>query len=458
MNVRTLCKTGLAMIALSVMMVTQAAAGEIKFYGDFATYFSVKNQAELTYHTYDKYTYVNVSNAAIKQTEWPYEVDTEKKDHDSDVLGELKFRLNVEASEKDYGIRAVVSTEVGAATFGDPNYAPIGGDKRGRFELRWAFLEYQLPFDSATTVTMGLQEVYVNDWLWWDNAAGVHLKRTSGDWSYTLGWFRNDVSNWGYGGDAEVNKQVNDDVYTVGLAYDFGQGNNLESFFVYREDGQESIDGATDAMDKLYWVGLKGTGAWGDYSGLFHAIYMGGEIVAGSGSAFSSGEESLDREAYLVNVSGSYTFGRNTATIAYLYSSGDDDPTDDKVENFDSIDTWSDFGSVVMFDGISDASFTNAPYIKDRGLSVLYAHYDRVLTEKTSATLGYLWINTATDMIENREVGHEFNVSLTHKMTSSFYTYLRAGYMTAGDGWDDLAASGDADDMYRADCGFRYWF
>jgi hypothetical protein len=89
---------------------------------------------------------------------------------------------------------------------------------------------------------------------------------------------------------------------------DFSQ--SKEGFY---EDGQQTISGAQNVMDKTYWLGAAGEGQWGRLFGGYTAMYYGGELKAGSGTSFTNIEtaethDSLDREAFLVNLEGTYNF------------------------------------------------------------------------------------------------------------------------------------------------------
>ena len=57
----------------------------------------------------------------------------------------------------------------------------LGGDAAGNVETRFAYIDFELPFDPASRVYMGLMPVGAgSDWVFDDNAMGVKVARSMG--------------------------------------------------------------------------------------------------------------------------------------------------------------------------------------------------------------------------------------------------------------------------------------
>jgi hypothetical protein len=212
-------------------------------------------------------------------------------------------------------------------------------------------------------------------------------------------------------------------------------------------------------MDQQLWLGLAGEGQVGALFYGFTGIYLTGEIDAGNGT-FAGGETSLDREAWLANAEVTYKFDKARVKAGYLYSTGDDDPTDGDVENFANIDAYmGGFGSVVVFDSFADDNtLVSAPFIQDKGLNMPYVALDYDLNDKASVGVSGLYILTAEDVADEDDLGIEVAARASYKITKNLTTGIEAGYLIGGDLWDELASDGDGDDVFRTDASIRLMF
>ncbi len=437
-------------------LATPALAVEVKWSGDLNHRFAYSTQADLMKNTglsgegYN-HTYVNGFDNGTAIVASP--VDTKKNSYDSDFFGEIKYRLTMTATDDDKKAKGVVGFEFGANKFGDSNL-PIAGDKNN-FEFRWGYLDFEVPFDTASHLVVGLQPVGYNKFLWSDNGAGVKWVSKRGALGYSLGWFRDDVGNSGNGGVGRLN---NDDVYAFDVTYTVENGPKINGFVLYREDGRETLAGAANVQDQKTWIGAAVEGQAG---ALFYGatgIYLMGELDGKTN--FTGGEDSLDRSAYLLNAEVTYKLDKARIKAGWLYTSGDDDETDGDVENFQNIDSYmGGFGSVVIFDGLADDNtLSTSPYILDRGLNMPYLGVDYDLNDKATVGASYLWINTAEDLGEDKDLGHEFSVRASYKIAKGLTTGIEAGYLIGGDGWDDLASNDDGDDVFRSNANVRFQF
>jgi len=445
-------------IGIVLAMATPALAFNVEWHGDFNNRFSYSTQADTSKRVIsDSEKYIGAGGAFLSLAPLP-SVDFKKESNDSDFFGEVKYRMHLVASDDEQKVKGVVGFEFGSAKFGEGDEAPFGGD-RNNFELRWAYTDIELPFDSASRLIVGLQPVGYNAFVWSDNAGGVKWKRTEGNLAYSLGWFRND---WGNSDDAGGDKKsAYDDAYAADVTYVFDSGNSLNAFVIYLDQGQEELDNlltgaqlvATDVQDEEIWLGLAGTGKWGNLSGMFNAIYLTGEAEVNG--------ESLDRDAYLLHAQGDYKMDKTTFTLGGLYASGDDDNSDGDIENFDHIDiSTSILGSVIIFDNYADDnSLSQAFYVTDQGYKIIYAGVKYALNAKTNVWAKYFWHNTAEDeLLGDDEIGHEFVVGTSYKIMKGLSADINAGYLVAGDALDGLSTGGDADDVFRTDARLQFKF
>lgn len=510
MKMKTLIAT-----LLVLTVAAPAMAFNVEWHGDFNNRFAWSNNAVASFSNQSgegyATNYINNTNSgtALKA------VNFEKNNADSDFLGEIKYRMWLTAQDDDKKVKGTVAFEFGGLEYGAKDKATFAGDKNV-FELRWAYTDFEMPGDAATRVYLGLQPVGYNKFLWSDNAAGVKLVRKSGDFSYSLGWFRDDVQNSGQGGSTKLS---NDDAYAADVTWAAKDLPKLNAFVLYLEEGKESfatgstttagtaiigfsddngngiqdvgeanvvgptsttVANSTSFMDQQLWYGAAIDGQAGPvfYGATF--IKEDGELTADSGSAFPNalfpaGRTSLDRDAWLANVEGTVKLDKARVKLGWLYSTGDDNPNDDKVENFSNIDAYmGGFGSVVVFDSFADDNtMVTAPYYLDKGLNMVYAGADFDLSDKTSVGASYLWINAAEDIDYgsknpaydfDKEIGHEFSVRGSYKITKNLSAGIEAGYLIAGDGLDgstQLAtgnARAEADDIIRTDASIRLKF
>jgi hypothetical protein len=462
----------------ALALATPALAFDIKWSGDFNHRFMHSTQADLATNRSPE-GYLPTGNFVNELVPFADLLNTKQNSGDSDFFGALKYRLTMAATDDDKKVKGVLGFEIGDLKFGSAgqNGAPFAGDGKDTLELRWAYTEFEVPFDKASKLSLGLMPVGYNKFLWSDNAAGVKWVSKRGPLGYSLGWFRNGVTNNGLGGDvAPSNKLTNDDVYAFDVTYTVKDGPKLNAFALYYELGQEAVAGATSVMDQRIYLGAAAEGQVGALFYGFTGIYLGGELKAGDGTTFTNSglvpeESSLDREAYLLNAELTYKLDKFRIKGGWLYSTGDDDTDDDTVDNFINIDAYmGGFGSVVVFDSIADDNtLIPTPYIRSKGLNMPYLSVDYDMTDKTSFGASYLYILAAEDITDvnglngEKDLGHEFSVRASHKITKNLTAAIQAGYLVGGDAWDNMATDAlgnptDADDVLRTEVGFRYMF
>lgn len=457
-------------IAIALAMAVPALAINVEWHGDFHNRASYSTQADLSRRVvHDTRTFIGVGGFN-NYDQIVDGVDTRKSAKDSDFFAEIKYRININVFDDENRFRGVIGFEFGGSKFGDKDLK-FGGDSRDFLQVMWAYSELELPFDPASRLRFGLQPVGYNYLLWSDNAAGAKWIRKQGNWAYSLGWFRdNFTDNNTLGG---KNRARYSNAYVGDLTYTFDNGNSLNGFVIYLDKNNEDRalrDGGFYAgdlnedligkpQDQQIWLGLSGRGKWRDFSGLFTGMYLTGELKTGGAL-----NQKYDRQGYLFHGEVDYRIDRTTFTLGGLYTSGDKNPDDKKLKNFDVIDVGTQiFGSVVIFDSIcDDNSFTQAPYLFDKGYAMIYAGVRHDLTDRTWLTGRYLWHNTAEDLVTAQgkasDIGHEFVLGVGHRLMKGLTAELKAGYLVGGDAWDAMARNGKGDDVFRTDANLRFRF
>lgn len=451
------------LVALALAMPAFAAVN-VKMKGDFQNYFQYSNNSQFYKYPAPEY---DDDGQFIGG-------GTSKKNNDSDFRYNARVRLTWVAEDDEKKVRGTLGTEFditagdgrGTATRNGP-----GGDFEGdntNFELRWAYLDFEMPFDPATRVYMGLMPAGMNDWIFCDNAMGVRLERGFGDWEAAIGWFRNDTDDArGRGGD---DKDEYADLVTLDVTYNFNKGNSLSAFGYYMYDGK-TFNGSysNDSLDLLpfltgernsvqvYWAGLAGEFEVGDFFVNATGAYQGGK--AKSAAADESGKDA-DIKAWMAHAEAGVKVDKFTFTLGGLYMSGDD-KDDSDAKTFWGIDTDNTMiGSVVLFefwDATGDYAFYG-PQIGQYGARHLYAHAAYDINDKTDVRFGALWLQADEKFEGERNLGYELNAELNYKITKNLVAGIAGGYLIGDDAWDKLAVDGDGDDLWKVISRFRYRF
>ncbi len=439
--------------AIAVLIAMPAFAGvNVKMKGDFREYFSVFN-------------YFPEATG-----------DTHKNKKDSDFRYAQRVRLSWIAEDDEKKVRGTFGIEVDtvagqSAADGRTRNGP-GGQFEGdatNIEIWLAYIDFELPFDPATRVYMGLQETEMNPLVFCDNAMGVRLVRGFGDVDVSLAWYRNDTDHSqrssgmrGYGGEG---KDYYDNLYALDVAWNISDANKL-GFFVYFMDAGEDFGASlcsNDTIDPMwwgdgdtqtYWIGLSGAFEQGAFFGGFNGIYQGGKVKASD-----SNLEKRDINAWLANLELGVKFlERAYAKIGYLYMSGEKNLKGD-INNFFGIDIDNTVtGSVALLENLDWNGAFYGPNIGWAGAQHLYVNVGYEFDEKNEGRIGFLWANADKKIEGERNIGYEFNAQWDHKLTKNLTWSFAGGYMIAGNGWDKLASNGEGDDLWRIESRLRFKF
>ncbi len=461
----------ITVVALALAMPALAAVN-VKVKGDWQNYFSYTNNAQF-YAT----------------------GDTAKDNKDSDFLYISRTRLTWIAEDDEKKVRGTFGFEIdmlagydGRSTDGDGNLDKNGtrngpgGDFEGdntNFEVRYAYIDFELPFDAPTRVYMGLQSAEMNPFVFCDNAMGVRVTRSVGPVDLAVGWFRNDTDDsGGLGGDGkdsyadmatlDATFNVNDNVKIGGFAYFMDDGNGYNGLYSndsFGDQWEDYTDGAggvlssfdADASVQVYWIGANASVEAGPMFASATAIYQGG--TAQNGSKEDGGD--ADIKAYLGHLEIGAKIDKVSFAVGGLYMSGDDDVNDSDVENFFGIDIDNTLiPSVVLLEYLEPNGLHAfyGPQVGVLGAQHFYGYVNFEVAPKTELRLAALWYNSAEDVNGEDNLGYEFNAQVTHKITKNLSFALGGGYLIGDDLWDELAENGDSDDLWKVVSMFRYKF
>lgn len=463
-------------LMILAVAVPPAVAVDIKINGDINNRFEATNNFDsiATYTTGSKNNDFSFNGATNLGGAPPRgflgNTDDDNKDAE---FGETKARLWVTAASDDGKVNAVWAVEVGALKYGDTTR---GGGLSGdgvNTETRWLYVDFQMPMVAhASRLRVGLQPISLNTWLWEETAMGARYFGSTSLLDYEAAWMR--AENF-------LDESSNDDGYFAKATWKPGFADlKLGLFGVYYKQGNDATANAFDLTTGLqaasleynqtdYFVGLDGGLNAGPFFAKWDLIYQTGEVEFDDAILNGGTDDTLDRRAYFLHADVGMRFAKAwKGTFIWWYASGDDDPDDTDADNFDNIDT-DVLGSVVLFEEqtTDDNSWTDAPYLLDKGFQMYRARLDWQVTEKLGTAVAANYMLLAEDALNgDKDIGYEFDFYSTYEIWKGLTWNVALGYLVAGDALDAYAGdalaangfNGDADDIYRLTTGFRYKF
>lgn len=383
------------------------------------------------------------------------------KDTVDEFFADLKYRGMMTATTNDGAVKGVLSLEVGGIQFGSGSAGDYSGDGIA-FEVRHAYTQFQLPNTDMSLAT-GLQALTVNKFVWWETVPSVQLMGKSGDVKYKLAWAR---------GFEAYNTNEDDDLFEDADAFlvrvDLKPVENTTAgiFLLYqrRADLTSGADSDLDAGYEikqfgeseydLYTVGTDGKFTSGDLFVNWDLIYQGGSID-------NSTIPDYDVQGYFLHADIGMSVGKARFTYTTWYASGDDNSSDDEINNFLATDV-DRADSVIFFEGgyTDDDYFTEAPYILDKGLYLNKLAVDYKTTDKTTVGGAILYLMTAEDLANGENtLGTEIDAYISYKLYPNVEIALNGGYLIADDGMNNFVSGGDEpENPFRVTSRIRYKF
>lgn len=389
-----------------------------------------------------------------------------------ETFGLSKARLIFEGTTDDGLAKFVYGLEVGAVSWGNGASGKEGGFGLSgdgvNQETRFAYADFAIPgLSKNQRIVAGLQPVKINKWVWKETAAGLSYKGKYGDAKWELGWYRGETGTSGNNED----DAKDDDYFVAKVSGKVMEGVNFGLFGIYKDAGYEAAYHEYDTKhehpvyfnDEIYYIGLTGDMKSGAFFGDFDLVYETGEVEV------DEGHGDLDRSAYLGNITLGYKFNDQFKLYAnVLYASGDDDPDDDDIENFSSIDVDAQIGIIFFEEGLlgdGDRFVSDSPYIQDKGLINYALTGEYQVDDKNHVRAAVRYLMTAEDfekkmgngrVEEDDSVGTEFDLWYTYKYNKNLKLVLNAAYLLADDAADLMTKDpnkNDADDIFTAAVG-----
>ncbi len=366
-----------------------------------------------------------------------------------------KVRLRFEGKSDDGRAKFVYGFEGGGYYWGDTNF-DLSGDSKTT-ETRFAYAQLAI---LNGKITAGLQKTGLNQWVWTETAAGLKYQTEIKDLKLTVAWFR------GYDEFGSTSKKLannNDDFFFLKTEGRVNNNLNLGFFGLYdhlnKEKKYGTEDYAVNYTARYYWLGINGKFKANKIFGNFDAIYNGGYMDFNSGTH-------MTRRGYLGNLTVGYKINdRFKASLNTLYVSGDDNPSDDTANNFDSVDVDIKCGIVLFtkdsLSGNADNFVSDGPFINDKGLINIALQGEYQIDPKNKVRAAVRKLYTAEDMNyiaskpKSNDIGYEFDLWYAYKYNKNVVLKAEFGYLVTGDGADQLAGpSGNADNnIYQTSVG-----
>ncbi len=372
-----------------------------------------------------------------------------------DTWGELQFRLWTVASSDDGNVKGVWAMEVGTATYGDTT---LGfATNATEIENRMMYVDFQLPwFASSNRLAVGLQWVTINPWLWDETAAGIRnygsfdLGGTA--FAYQIGWMRDDDNSEVRKNDIATPATGNNNDSDYWFArVDFApkglpvENLNVGLFAVYNMDA---------TVDQNVWsLGIDGGFAVSGVDVGLNLIYQTGDDDANN----------KDISAWFFEGSLGYKVTEQMkVAFEFWYASGDDNPNDGDIENYQAIEMHT-MGSVVLFEDATfdDGSYVSRnPYLNSLGFIMYRLRADYQATPKLALCAAVNYMQYAEDASNGEDtLGWEIDFYADYELYKGLKLNLAAGYLFADDALDAYGTSpADADDMYRVSAGVTFEF
>ena len=445
-------KVMIALVAIAAV-AAPAMAAEFTFHGDLNNRFGLYTNQAGMFHGVE----------AVQGT------PTSDKDVE-EFFADFKYRANTTAATNDGAVKGVLALEIGGIQFGTEPAGDYSGDGIS-FEVRTAYTQFKLP-GSDNSLSVGLQALTLNSFVWWETVPSVQYMGKAGALDYKLAWAR---------GREVFNSNNNDDLFADNDAFvlrgDMKPVDNVKAgaFILYQRAsslaaGNDSDLGAGyeikqfgDGDYDIYTIGTDGKFTAGNLFVNWDLIYQGGsvdEIRSFTAANTFTNVADQDVSAYFLHADVGINVGKATFTYTGWIASGDDDNTDDEINNFLATDV-DRADSVIFFEGgyTDDDYFTEAPYILNKGLILNKIAADLKVSDKTTLGGALLYLMTAEDLANGEDtLGTEVDAYVSHMLYPNVEVALNGGYLFADDGMKNFSSTGTSDDVYRITSRIRYKF
>ncbi len=399
---------------------------EIQFLPEVLDKFTIGGEINLFYR-YDQNPYYG---ADITPEEGP---DTD--------YGETFSRIRFTA-EKNLGWSTLVGqfAPYYTETAGQDVYGLVKDEQKAGIDQAW--LKFQKILGSPVDVTVGRQEVKIEkwflvadgedqefgNWLYFHSSFpfAVKLDGEFDQFKSTLFWARSGtyVKDWTEGPEDDI------DLTGFNLHYDFTDNLYVYGGMYYKNEDQNETLTEDDTL--AFDIGA---------DAVFGGLHLEGEFVYETGDVTDALGVERDREAFGGFASATYTFPIKFAPYlrgTYIYFSGDDDPNDDDVEDYDPMffdfKIWNRWiiGELVGETQLPNSNKQNiiaevgfSP-VEPMVISLMYIRHD--LVEKN-------WLGLP---LNSDDWANEYNLLIDYPIGDHLFVHTGFGYVTPDDAAEEV--------------------
>jgi hypothetical protein len=399
--------------------------------------------------------------------------DRNKDTNDHAAYVEQRFRLTHIAAVEN--VKGVFGIEIGWDEWGKSysyqgagqtlgaggDSGMIGDTPSTNMEVRMAYIEFNVP-GMPLTVTAGKQPLMTHNHAILSSAAfspGLKFDYKIAEGSKLSLWWAKTAEGTVSSSTLRGNGDADSDMYTLEFSqktksYDFGV------YGVYAADHRENdvAAGTTSTTatamsykDDIYWTGM-----W--------AGFMAGPAKLGVDAIYSfgkrdrsyTGETNQDYNGYLLRVDGSVNMGGPTLDFMSVYASGDNDSTDNKINNFAYVDASARYPTLgLLLPGPNLLYWGNGIATEEYAQICLpvsgYSAYDSgyslgrwftmvgatMPVDKLKLVAKYWYLQTTEKFpsaynYRTKEIGHEVDLEAHYQMTPNLTLSVEGDYLFAG--------------------------
>lgn len=370
-----------------------------------------------------------------------------------EILGKIRFTAEKKLSWTTLEAQAApyyVSTT-------DQDVYGLHKDK-SELKMDQAWIKFHKLFNSPFDLTIGRQDIQIEKWFviadgelqpaagWlafhYSFPFGVRVDGDFGAFKTNVFWARSNdyYQKWDEG--------VKDDVEVAGINLHFDISENAflyggyfrkidESKLLipkYTPEGRDLLaENQTSALDIGFDV-------------KFGALQLEGELVYETGDAGELAGKETDRKATGGFASATFTFPVAYSPFirgTYLYFSGDDDPEDDEIKDYDPM-----FSSFIGWNRWIAGELTGEAHLPNSNKKVIIAEAGFSPKETMTITAMYLshkldeqhWLNVPTS---STDWSDEFNLFMDYQVSENLFFHLGLGYVKPDNAAEEIFGHDD---------------
>jgi len=343
-------------------------------------------------------------------------------------------------------------------TIGQDVYGLVKDDQKSGIDQAW--IKFRNIFGSSVDVTAGRQDIKIEkwfliadgedqefgNWLYFHSSFPMALK-LDGEFNQlksTLFWARsgNYVKYWTDGPEDDI------DLTGFNLHYDFTEKLYIYGGVYYKNEDQNDTASENDTI--AFDIGADAS---------FGGLHLEGEFVYETGDVTDAFGEERDRKAFAGFASATYTLPVQFAPYlrgTYIYFSGDDDPTDNDVEEYDPMffdfKIWNRWIIGELVGETQLPNYNKQNIIAEVGfspiepmvISLMYIRHDLVENNWLGMPLG------------SDEWADEFNLLIDYPIGDHLFVHSGLGYITPDDAAEEVF--GDDENAFFAQLWLNFYF